>query len=130
MVPPKGVYFPISKIYSILPVANLLAHNNINQIRYWVPFFYRVLQLTAVFLLIWHLWGTIYFACDGIIFSCNSLIQQQRQLSTTSSTTSFPQPRLAEIFLMFGGVKNVSFHSKFCKKAFLHAIPYFFIEIL
>ena len=26
---PKGIYLPISKLYSILAVANLLAHNNI-----------------------------------------------------------------------------------------------------
>ena len=29
MVPPKGVYLPISKLHSILAVANLLAHNNL-----------------------------------------------------------------------------------------------------
>ena len=32
---PKGVYLPISKLDSILAVANLLAHNNISQICYW-----------------------------------------------------------------------------------------------
>ena len=31
---PKGVYLPISKVLSILAVANLLAHNNISQICY------------------------------------------------------------------------------------------------
>ena len=31
---PKGVYFPISKLRSILAVVNLLAHNNISQICY------------------------------------------------------------------------------------------------
>ena len=30
-VTPKGAYFPISKLHSILAVANLLAHNNISQ---------------------------------------------------------------------------------------------------
>ena len=34
MLPPKGVYLPISKLHSILAVANLLAHNNISQICY------------------------------------------------------------------------------------------------
>ena len=29
---PKGVYLPISKLHSILVVANELAHNNISQI--------------------------------------------------------------------------------------------------
>ena len=29
MEPLKGFYLPISKLYSILAVANLLAHNNI-----------------------------------------------------------------------------------------------------
>ena len=33
-VTPKGDYFPISKLHSILAVANLLAHNNISQICY------------------------------------------------------------------------------------------------
>ena len=32
MIPPKGVYLPISKLHLILAVANLLAHNNISQI--------------------------------------------------------------------------------------------------
>ena len=31
---PKGVYLPISKLHSILAVANLLAHNNLSQICY------------------------------------------------------------------------------------------------
>ena len=31
---PKDVYFPISKLHSILAEANLLAHNNISQICY------------------------------------------------------------------------------------------------
>ena len=34
MVPLRGVYLPISKLHSILVVANLLAHNNISQICY------------------------------------------------------------------------------------------------
>ena len=49
---PKGVHLPISKIHSILAVANLLAHNNKSQICTAVKFHYRVLQLTAVFLTI------------------------------------------------------------------------------
>ena len=32
--PTNGVYLPISKVSSILAVANLLAHNNISQICY------------------------------------------------------------------------------------------------
>ena len=32
MVLPKGVYLPISKLHSILAVANLFAHNNVSQI--------------------------------------------------------------------------------------------------
>ena len=28
---PKGVYFPISKLHSILAVANLLTHNNLKK---------------------------------------------------------------------------------------------------
>ena len=34
MLPPKGICLPISKLHSILAVANLLAHNNISQICY------------------------------------------------------------------------------------------------
>ena len=33
-VTPEGVYLPISKLQSILAVANLLSHNNISQICY------------------------------------------------------------------------------------------------
>ena len=64
-VTPKGVYLPISKMHSILAVANLLAHNNKSQICFVnaVKFHYRVLQLTAVFLTIFR--GNIYFAGDG-----------------------------------------------------------------
>ena len=29
MIPPKGVYFPISSLHSILTVVNLLAHDNL-----------------------------------------------------------------------------------------------------
>ena len=38
---PKGVFLPFSKLYSILAVANLLAHNN--------KFYYSVLQLNCSF---------------------------------------------------------------------------------
>ena len=51
---PNGVYLPISKQHSILPVANLLAHSNINQICYCGQI---SLQNAAVFLTILHLWG-------------------------------------------------------------------------
>ena len=34
MLPPKGTFLPISKLHSILAVANLLAHNNKSQIGY------------------------------------------------------------------------------------------------
>ena len=47
MVPPKGVYLLISKLHSILAVANLLAHNNKSQICYWGQI---SLQSAAVFL--------------------------------------------------------------------------------
>ena len=33
---PKGVYLPISKLHSILAVANLLAHNNLWQVKTFV----------------------------------------------------------------------------------------------
>ena len=35
--PTNGVFLPISKVSSILAVANLLAHNNISQICYCGP---------------------------------------------------------------------------------------------
>ena len=53
-VTPKGVYLPISKLHSILAVANLLAHNNKTQICHCGQI---SLQSVAVFLTIWHLWG-------------------------------------------------------------------------
>ena len=34
MIPPKGVYLPISKLHSISAVANLFAHNNVSEISY------------------------------------------------------------------------------------------------
>ena len=43
-VTPRGVYLPISKLHSILAVANLLAHNNISQICYCGQILYRVLH--------------------------------------------------------------------------------------
>ena len=51
-VTPKGVYLPISKLHTILPVANLLAQNNISHIVTAVKFHYGVLQLNVVFLTI------------------------------------------------------------------------------
>ena len=46
---PKGTYLSISKLHSILAVANLLAHNKKIKFVTAVKFHYRVLQLTAVF---------------------------------------------------------------------------------
>ena len=63
---PNSVYLLILKLHSILAVANLLAHNNRSQI---------LLQSTAVFLTIWHLWGNIYFAADGTT-NVSALAQQ------------------------------------------------------
>ena len=57
---PQGVYLPISKLHSILTVANLLAHNN--KFVTAVKFHYRVLQFfkkSDIF------GGNIYFAGDG-----------------------------------------------------------------
>ena len=51
---PKSVYLPISKLHSILAVANLLPHNNISQICYSGKI---SLQSAAVFLTFRHLWG-------------------------------------------------------------------------
>ena len=48
-VTPKGVYLPISKLYSILAVGNLLAHNNKSQICYCSQITSQS-ALTAVFM--------------------------------------------------------------------------------
>ena len=67
MIPPNFVYFPISKLQSILAVANLLAHNNKSQICYCGQIsHYKVLQF------FWQsdtFGGTIYFAGDGTSIS-------------------------------------------------------------
>ena len=39
MVSPKGVYLPISKLHSILTVANLLAHDNYLVMLLWASKF-------------------------------------------------------------------------------------------
>ena len=64
---PNGVYLPISKLHSILAIANLLAHNNMSPICYCGQIYYRVLQLTGDFWLSDTLGGTIYFAGDSTI---------------------------------------------------------------
>ena len=61
----KGFYLSMSKLHSILAVANLLAHNNITN-SYYVQV--NLLQLESSVSSKWaskHLWGTIYFAVDG-----------------------------------------------------------------
>ena len=52
-VPPKDVYLPISKLHSILAIANLLAHNNLSLLC-------AMAQLNTFE-------GTIYFALGGTI---------------------------------------------------------------
>ena len=60
---PKGVYSPISKLHSILAVANLLAHNNKSQICYCGQI---SLQSAAVNCSFSDTFGAnIYFAGDG-----------------------------------------------------------------
>ena len=62
-VTPKCVCFTISKVHSILAVANLLAHNNISQIYYCCQI---SLQSAAVDCSISDTFrGNIYFAGDG-----------------------------------------------------------------
>ena len=64
--PTNGVFLPISKVSSILAVANLLAHNNISQICYCGPRF-----ITEWYSSLQFFWqsdtfgGNIYFAGDG-----------------------------------------------------------------
>ena len=64
---PKGVYLPISKLLSILAIANLLAHNNRSQICYCGQI---SLQSAAVNWQSDFFGGNIYFAGDGILNSC------------------------------------------------------------
>ena len=68
MVPSPGVYLPIPKLYSILPVANLLAHNNISQICYCSQISLQSAAVNCSFSdNLTHSGGKIYFAVDGTI---------------------------------------------------------------
>ena len=58
--PPKGVYLPISKLHSILAVANLLAHNNTSQICYCGQISLQSAAVNCSFSD--NVWGNIYFA--------------------------------------------------------------------
>ena len=62
---PKGVYLHISKLHSILAVANLLAHNNISQICYCGQISLQSAAANCSFSDTLTLGGTIYFAGDG-----------------------------------------------------------------
>ena len=64
-VTPKGVYLPISKLHSILGVANLLAHNNISQICYCGQISLQSAAVNCSFSDTFG--GNIYFAGDGTI---------------------------------------------------------------
>ena len=46
---PKSVYLPISKLHSILTVANLLAHNNISQICYCGQISFQSAAVNCIF---------------------------------------------------------------------------------
>ena len=63
MLPPKGVYLPISKLHSILAVANLLAHNNKSQICYCGQISLQSAAVNCSFPDTFR--GNIYFAGDG-----------------------------------------------------------------
>ena len=60
---PKGVYLPISKLHSILAVANLLAHNNKSQICYCGQISLQSAAVNCNFSDTFG--GNIYFAGDG-----------------------------------------------------------------
>ena len=64
-VTPKGAYLPISKLHSILAVANLLAHNNKSQLWYCGQISLQSAAVNCSFLKICHLWGNTYFAGDS-----------------------------------------------------------------
>ena len=62
---PKGVYSPISKLQSILVVANLLAHNNKSQICYCGQISLQSAAVNCSFSDTFG--GNIYFAGDGAL---------------------------------------------------------------
>ena len=62
---PKGVYLPISKLHSILAVANLVAHNNISQICYCGQISLQSATVDCSFSDTFR--GNIYFAGGGTI---------------------------------------------------------------
>ena len=66
-VTPKGVHLPISKIHSILAVANLLAHNNKRQICYCGQISLQSAAVNCSFSDTFG--GNIYFAGDGTVRS-------------------------------------------------------------
>ena len=62
---PNGVYLPISKLHSILPVTNLLAHNN-RIVNYYIWASINSLRLKLSVASKWaskHLWGYHLFCC-------------------------------------------------------------------
>ena len=66
---PKDVYLPVSKLHSILTVANLLVHNNISKICYCGQISLQSAAVNCIFLTMWHLWGgNIYFAGDCTVY--------------------------------------------------------------
>ena len=62
---PKCVYMPISKLHSILAVANLLAHNNKSQICYCGQISLQSAAVNCSFSDTFG--GNIYFAGDGTL---------------------------------------------------------------
>ena len=66
-VAPKGVKFPISKLHSILAVANILAHNNISQICYCGQVSLLSDVVNCSFSKSYSFGGNNYFAGDGTL---------------------------------------------------------------
>ena len=65
-VTPKGIHLPISKLHSILAAANLLSHNNKNQICYCSEISLKHAAVNCCFSKNLSLFGgNIYFAGDG-----------------------------------------------------------------
>ena len=65
-VTPKGVFLLISKLHSILAVANLLAHNNVSQICYCGQISLQSAAVNCSFSEnLTPFWGNIYFAGYG-----------------------------------------------------------------
>ena len=87
-VTPKGVYLPISKLHSMLAVANLLAHNNISQICYCGQISFVSAAVNCSFTdNLTPLGSTIYFAGNGSYTCVCIYIGSETEMKKTKNWT-------------------------------------------